>query len=156
MDSLPETFEKYSRPLLANHPEIAVRWESHNKDGRRLTIAKQGDSGFDVVVEAETYGLYPFAGDWHGPAWEMVSKDETRQSLCTEFMGFVRSLLCADSSLEVLYAGSKPYKWILTYPTEQEKESLTTGLLFFNVFARKSRCVFQNHHLPPRVGDIGF
>lgn len=128
---------------------MSIRWENlQGGDKKRLTIFKQRDTGFDVVVECETYGLYPFAGDWHGPAWEPMN--ERLDELCDEFMGFVRTLLCMDSKLQVMKAGGKPYKWSLTYRTEDGVETQTTGLFLFNYFGPRSKQVLQNDHLPLR------
>lgn len=147
MESLPEVFERYASELLSGDSRIRTKWESIKGNGKRLTIYKIDESGFDIVVDAETYGLYPYAGDWHGSAWDWgTSYDE----LCREFMGFVRTLLCEDSSLEVRYAGSWPYKWILSFPTEVGRESLETGLFFFNFVGKRSRRIFKNRHLPAR------
>jgi hypothetical protein len=147
---LPETFKLVANALLEQHPHIPVSWEQKGSDGCRLKISRLSHTGFDVVVEAESYGLYPFAGEWHGGAWELVSKDETEESLCIEMMGFVRSLLCLDSTLEVSFAGGKPYKWTLTYPTTRGTESHTTGLLFYNYFSSRSVRRYANEHLPQR------
>ena len=78
-------FEQYASEILLSHPEVRVKWEVTKTGGKRLTIYKQDESGFDVVVDAETYGLYPYAGDWHGPAWDLSGDCEV---LCQEFMGF--------------------------------------------------------------------
>lgn len=150
MEDLPSEFERYAKRLLAGYPEVSTKWDSLAHDGKHLTIFRKDESGFDVVVEAYTYGLYPYAGDWHGPAWELVSKEETCGELCEQFMGFVRSLLCEDSQLEVRYAGSWPYKWRLTYPTEDGFKTEETGLFIFNYFGARSQRIFQNHHLPTR------
>ncbi len=146
-DDLPTVFEHYAKELLAKQPQIQAKWEFTEDNGKRLTICKLDDLGFDVIVEAKISGLYPYAGDWHGPVWEMGANSE---ELCREFMGFVRSLLCEDSSLEVKYAGSWPYKWILSYPLLSGCESLETGLFLYNYFGRRSSRIFKNRHLPPR------
>ncbi len=151
MKHLPTIFEKYAKEILAKSPEIETEWEIRNGgDKKILTIKKLDSSGFDVVAECETYGLYPFAGEWHGSAWELWPGDETLLDLCEQFMGFVRSLLCEDSKLEVRFSGSKPYKWVLTYPIEEGTEFQETGLFFYNYFGKKSSKVFQNKHLSRR------
>ena len=147
MDNLPILFERYARGILDEYTTIQAKWDSTNQGGRRLTIFKVDESGFDIMVDAETYGLIPYAGDWHGPAWEssVGTKD-----LCEQFMGFVRSLLCADSTLEVRYAGTWAFQWILTYPTEGGFESYETGIFFYNYFGKRRSRILQNQHLPPR------
>ena len=150
MDDLPTEFERYAKRLLAQYPEISTKWGWLANNGKRLTIFKQEELGFDVAVEARTDGLYPYAGGWHGPPWEVNSQQETYEHMCEQFMGFIRSLLCEDSQLEVRYAGSWPYKWRLTYPTEDGFMTEETGLFIFNYFGARSRRIFQNHHFPPR------
>lgn len=147
---LPTYFESYVNKLLSQSPGLSFKWDNEAGPKKRLTIFKEDETGYDVVVEAETYGLYPYAGDWHGPAWEVNKDEEGFESLCQEFMGFIRSLLCADSKLEVLYAGSKPFKWRLTYPTTDGPEFQEVGLLFFNHFGRRRTKVYRNKHLPKR------
>ena len=72
MEHLPTIFEKYAKEALAASPEIDAKWVIRDGgDKKILTIKKQNSLGFDVVVECETYGLYPYAGEWHGPAWEL-------------------------------------------------------------------------------------
>jgi hypothetical protein len=139
--------EQYASEILLSHPEVRAKWEVTKTGGKRLTIYKQDESGFDVVVDAETYGLYPYAGDWHGPAWDLNGDCEV---LCQEFMGFIRSLLCEDSRLEVSYAGAWPYKFVLTFPAEGGLESSETGLFFFKYFGKRSTGIFLNRHLPAR------
>ncbi len=148
---LPTIFEDYARDLLAVCPEISTEWEVEDGgDKKKLTIKKQDSSGFDIVVQCETYGLFPFAGEWHGPAWELWPGDETLIDLCEQFMGFVRTLLSKEASLEVRYSGGKPYKWVLSYETEEGHEDQEAGLFLYNYFGVKTSQVFQNNILPPR------
>jgi len=145
--ALPDLFEAYARSILVQYPELRARWHVTSRGrGRWLTVPKRDDAGFDVVVQAETDGLYPFAGDWHGAPWDAGIGGERDEDLCVRFMGFVRSLLCEDSRLDVAYAGTRPYRWVLTYRTEEGTESETTGSLFFNYFAKRTRRTFQNRH----------
>lgn len=154
--TLPEAFEHHARAILADHPALNARWKTISKGvGRELLIPKRDSTGFDVRVEAELDGLYPFAGAWHGAAWELSPSDtratDTRTAeLCVEFLGFIRTLLCEESSLRVHYAGRWPFKWELFYETEDGRQSETCGLLLFNYFGRRSVQEFENHHLPRR------
>ena len=150
---LPTSFEDFARKKLATSPHISCDWETlNNGDKRRLVIKRQKDNGFDIAVECETYGLYPFAGEWHGPAWDWF-QEESLEEFFEEFMGFIRTLLSKDAMLEVRYSGNKPYKWCLTYETEQGQEKLETGRIFYNYFGSKSTQVFQNDQLPQRYGQ---
>ena len=81
VESLPAIFEGCATRILGRFPEIDVRWDDIRR-GRKLTIYRQEDAGFDVVVEAETYGLYPYTGEWHGAPWEPGTEDPVE--LCEE------------------------------------------------------------------------
>jgi len=152
MEHLPTSFEKFAKKKLATPMHISCDWETlNNGDKRRLVIKKQKNDGFDIVVECETYGLYPFAGEWHGPAWEWF-REESLEEFFEEFMGFIRTLLSKDAMLEVRYSGKRPYKWRLTYETEQGQERRETGLIIYNYFGSRSTQVFQNDQLPQRYG----
>ena len=123
--------------------------------GRELFIPKQDLSGFDVIVQAETYGLYPFAGEWHGAPWELSPnghrpRDQQIEELCVQFLGFIQTLLSADSILEVHYTGRLPFRWVLEYETELGPEAETCGLLVYNYFGKKRMEILQNRHLPGR------
>jgi hypothetical protein len=154
--SIPEEFERQARAVLANHPDLHVRWAEISKGrGRELFIPKQDSSGFDVRVQAEEYGLYPFADDWHGAPWELSAADSRPVSkrvreLCSEFLGFVRTMLSVDATLHVHYAGRRPYRWVLSFETELGRESEEFGLLFYNYFGKRRLEPRQNRHLPSR------
>ncbi len=121
-------------------------------DKSRLIIPGANDDGFTVEAQAESYGLYVSAEGWHSGAWEITSREETVETLCSQFLGFIRTLLSPDAWLEVRYAGHTPYKWTMTYGVEGSVESESTCLLFFNYFGRRSVKVLQNEHLPARYG----
>jgi hypothetical protein len=74
----------------------------------------------------------------------------TFAEIAEDCLGFVRSLLCSDSSLQVFYSNGRPYRWVLTYPLEGRRVSDRTGLLVFNYFGRRNVRTFQNQQLPPR------
>ena len=138
--TIPEVFERHARAILAAHPELKPRWSaSSNGDGRELFIPKRDSSGFDVTVRAETYGLYPLAGGWHGAPWE-PARDDPRpldpqvDELCVQFLGFIRTLLSVDAILKVHYSRRRPYRWVLEYETELAGiAALFCGLITFGV-----------------------
>lgn len=108
--SLPEVFFEKASVLLAAHPALGHEWISDASGKRTLKIPAADADGFDVEVQAETYGLYPFAGGWHGAPWDANSPDMTLDQICEDCLGFVRSLLCGDSSLTVFYSNGHPIK----------------------------------------------
>jgi len=152
LEHLPTSFEDFAKKKLATSPHISCHWETlNNGDKRRLVIMRQNEGGFDIVIECETYGLYPFAGEWHGSPWEWF-QEESLEEFFEQFMGFIRTLLSKDAMLEVKYSNKKPYKWFLTYETEQDQEKRETGLFLYNYFGSRSAQVFQNDQLPQRYG----
>ena len=143
--NLVQIFEDHARSTLSQHPQLLYRWDtiSHGR-GRRLTILKRDDSGFDVVAEAHSYGLYARAGEWMGPAWDACEPHETAKDLCVQFMDYILSLLSDDGRLEIDYAGARPFRWVVV--SRLEKPHPTHALLF-NYFAKRTRRVFQNRQL---------
>jgi hypothetical protein len=150
-EHLPVVFERHARDVLASENGLRHEWLT-SPDKTRLIIPRANDTGFTVEAQAETYGLYAFAEGWHSGAWELASRKETFEYLCSQFLGFIRTLLSPDAWLEVRYAGHSPYKWTMTYGVEGGVESESTGSLFFNYFGRRSARVLQNKHLPARYG----
>ncbi len=150
-EHLPAVFERCAREVLLREAGLRHDWVIGG-DTSKLVIPKADEAGFTVEAQAETYGLYASAEGWHSGAWEPTSRKETLEELCSEFLGFVRTLVSSDAELEVRYAGGTPYKWTMTYGVEGGAESESTGLLFFNYFGRRSTRVLRNQHLPPRYG----
>jgi hypothetical protein len=148
--SLPDTFLRLGTEVLSKHPRLRHEWTSSRDGKRTLLIPRADESGFDVRIECETYGLYPFAGEWHGAPWDApkTSLDE----VCRDCLGFVRSLLCADSRLIVSLTNGRPFRWTLEYPLGGAVVRDRVGLLLFNYFGRRTTHEYQNRHLPPRDG----
>jgi hypothetical protein len=147
--SLPDTFFEMAQQITARYPALAHEWTSEPSGKRTLRFPAASSTGFDVVIQAETYGLYPYAGDWHGAPWDYNTPKMTFAEICEDCLGFVRSLLCSDSSLEVCYSNERPYRWVLIYPLAGQRISDRTGLLLYNYFGRRSARTFQNEQLPP-------
>jgi hypothetical protein len=150
--SLPDTFFEMAQGILSRHPTVAHEWTLHTSGKRTLRLPAVSSNGFDVVIQAETYGLYPYAGDWHGAPWDSNMPKMSFAEICEDCLGFVRSLLCSDSSLQVFYSNERPYRWVLSYPLDGGQFSDRTGLLVFNYFGRRTKRTFQNQQLPPREG----
>ncbi|MCB0408113.1 MAG: hypothetical protein KDD34_07920 [Bdellovibrionales bacterium] len=149
MDSLPEIFFRKASDILKQYPELSFEW-NESSEKKTLKILKNENSGFDIEVECETYGLYPSADGWHGAAWDSTTPNTTFEELSEDCLGFVRSLLCSDSKLTVLFSNGKPYKWILSYPIDGSIVDDETGLILFNFFGKRTRVEFQNKVLPSR------
>jgi hypothetical protein len=155
--SLSDTFYQLARERLVKYPHIEHEWLGPDAKGKRvLSIPKGDDNGFDIRLVCEMYGLYPYAGDWHGAPWDVNTPNTTLEKICEDCLGFIRSILSPDGMLTVIYAGKKPRKWILSYPFPWGASRVNdeTGLLFFNYFAPRSKRVFQNRHLPARELDL--
>jgi hypothetical protein len=150
--SLPDTFFEAAQRVISSHPTLAHEWTSEPSGKRTLKFPASIPSGFDVVIQAETYGLYPYAGDWHGAPWDANTPKMSLAEICEDCLGFVRSLLCADSLLKVCYSNERPYRWVLSYLFGGRQVHDRTGLIVFNYFGRRSTRTFQNEYLPPREG----
>ena len=140
-----EAFRSAATSVLAENPAIPVEWLSNPVS---LRVFPSSETGFEVRLVCETYGLYPYAGEWHGAPWDVtVWEPESLSRVVNEFL---RSVLSPDSALEVHYSNGKPFKWILLHCYEGQKVSEETGLLFFNWFGRRSLRRFQNEWMAPR------
>jgi hypothetical protein len=154
--TIPEVFEREARAAFAVHPNLSPRWSViSNGDGRQLLMPRRESSGFDVGVQAETYGLYPFAGEWAGAPWEPAPGDprpldQQIDDLCVQFLGFIRTLLSVDATFTVHYSAGQPYRWVLEYETELGRESEACGLFIYNYFGKRRVETLQNRHLPGR------
>ena len=146
-----EAFRDIADPILAQHPQLRFTWDSHSKGtAYSLRILKASPTGFDVGMDVQTYGLYPFAGDWHGSPWDITTPGMSVVAMCRYALGQIRALLSADMRLRVRCAGGRPYKWCVECATPTgwvlHEE---TGLLFFRLFSIRSDEFFQNSQLAP-------
>jgi hypothetical protein len=133
-----ETFRRAAQSVLDTCPRIEHEWQSP----LTLKIAASSASGFDVKLVCESYGLYPYAGEWHGAPWDAaIWKSERLAAAVREFL---QSVLSPAGELRVRYSNGRPYKWTLRYSFEGSVVSEETGLIFFNWFGRRSVKVFRN------------
>jgi hypothetical protein len=151
MPPLVDAFRALAEPrLMADR--VAHDWQTRGPK-TVLLVPAASPSGFDVQVESESYGLYVYADGWHGAPFEVGPLTQTPHETAESCLGFVRTLLCEDSSLLVTYAGRKPVRWVLTYSTEAGLEREETGLLVFNFLAPRTQLTLVNKHLPTRYAQ---
>ena len=93
----------------------------------------------------ETYGLYPYAGEWHGAPWDVTVWPPV--ALAHAVTEFLKTVLSRDSTLQVHYSNDRPFKWVLHYRDEGQRVSDEMGLLYFNWFGRRTTRTFQNEWL---------
>jgi hypothetical protein len=148
--SLPDTFFRVAEGALSGHPTVRHQWSSGPRGKRTLTIPRADEAGFDVTIQCETYGLFPFAGHWHGAPWDANTPGRSLEDVAKDCLGFVRSLICADSRLTVHYANARPFRWVLQYPFGNRRVEDRVGLFIFNYFGHRTVRELQNRHLPPR------
>lgn len=152
MATLPDTFFRMTTEWLSAHPHLSPQWLGPEKDGKRtLRIPKADEQGFDVTIECESYGLYPFCDGWHGAPWDAPHDSKTTdEGVCEDCLRFLHLILCPDATLTVWYTSGKPYKWVLSYPWRGHRANDDARSLFFNYFGRREKRMFQNRHLPSR------
>jgi hypothetical protein len=153
----PDTFFRVASTILERHPEVRHQWSfDEKKQNRKLIIPKVEDSGFDVGVNCETYGLYPWAGDWSGPCWDINTPKTTLEEMSEEVLALLRILLSPESRLGILYRGNRKSKLILEFATPtgwhvHDKH----GVNFLAWFGEKKTKVCQNSHLLRRANFDG-
>lgn len=106
-----------------------------------LTIPKQNENGFEILLECMDYGVYSSIDRWNGGCWDVTGwePDELKKSLSE----FISSIL-SDAIFEIHYSNGKPYKWILHHIFEGEPISTKHNLLFYNWFGKKTSRLFSN------------
>jgi hypothetical protein len=151
MPQLIEAFRAVAEPRFEAE-RIAHGWQTLGSKTVLLVPATL-TTGFDVRVECESYGLYVYAGGWHGAPFEVGPLTATPRETAENCLGFVLTLLSEDSELLVTYAGAKPIRWRLSYATEGGRESAETGLLVFNFLAPRMQRTLVNRHLSARYAE---
>jgi hypothetical protein len=149
-DALPDIFERMARRVLESESSLIYRWDVVTPTTRALVFAKQCESGFEVRAEAKQYGLFAFAEGWHSTAWDANTPGWSSEDIASDFLGFLRTLLSLDASLDVHLAGGHPHKWVLNYIDENGTQSETTGLLLFRFWGAREIVTRQNTMLPSR------
>jgi hypothetical protein len=148
MPQLIDAFRELAEARLSEG-HVAHEWrEMESKTV--LVVPAESDSGFEVRVECESYGLYVYAEGWHGAPFETGPLTPTPSDTAGNCLGFVRTLLSEDSALQVTYAGTKPIRWRLTYATDTGTEQEDVGLLLFNYLAQRTQRTLVNTQLPAR------
>ncbi len=148
MSEFISAFKEVAEKVTRDCPSNKCEWTSEpNKPKETLTIHKLDENGFDVRLECESYGLYPFAGGWHGAPWDVTitSLDEFKK----DAESFMRSILSPSSQLRIRYTNGRAYRWMLSYTLLGKPQIEEVGLFFYNYFGAKSERCFSNTHLPP-------
>ncbi|MDP1817281.1 MAG: hypothetical protein Q8K92_22685 [Leadbetterella sp.] len=95
--TLLNTFDFMATKYLLKNPSFEIKYERIN-NSIEMIIPKKSISGFDVGVTVQTYGMYPWAGAWHGAALEPM-KEWLEEEVCSDFFGFLRTILSPDARL---------------------------------------------------------
>ncbi len=138
-------FKNAVETVLSHAPHVRHEWVSEST----VKFFASSPDGFDVSLVCESYGVYPYAGEWHGPPWDSTVWEPP--ALRAEVERFLRSVLSPAASLEVHYSNERPYKWRLHQQVTGDAWFEETGLLFFNWFGKRSTRRFCNTWLP--AGD---
>ena len=151
---LTDIFLEVVKPILERHPTLSHALLINEKRPRvELIIHKQSEDGFDVGVVCEAHGVYPWAGNWHGAAWDMTTPhaEGNLQQTCETCLGFVRTLLSPDARLRVQYKGGQPCHWIVElFDGEKWQAQEESSLVIFNFFGKLTETIHQNRQLPSR------
>jgi len=137
-----ETAITAAQSFLESSSALKHSWRTSGSGAKTLTIDAVGDSGFPVELVFEEYGVYPYAGDWHGAPWDCTVW--TGEQLAAANREFLQSVYSPDGFLDVYYAGNNPYRLILHHRFEGAWVNDETGLIFFNWFGKRSRRTLRN------------
>jgi len=143
-------FSELAENFLGDHPSLQFAWKDEIEKRRRtLTVFKRDETGFDVGICCETYGLYPLAGDWHGTPWDITTPKTTPSILAGDCIRWIHYALTPATRLRVKTSNGLPFKWLFEYQEISDWQTdMETGLIFFNYFGKRDETLFQNHHLP--------
>lgn len=146
MNEFITAFKQVATEILKNCPQDKYEWISEpDKPKETLKICKLDDNGFDIRLECESYGLYPFAEGWSGSPWDVTMSPI--EEFKKEVNSFIRSILSSKSQLCVKYTNGKPYKWNLKYSLNDKNHNEEVGLTLYNYFGDKNERCFSNTHL---------
>ena len=143
-DELAAELRTQANRVLEAHPELQHRWDA----GGELTFPALSESGFDVVLQPDRQGIIVstsvgFHEHCEGPLPPAV----------TAALGLARDLLSPDMRVREQRAGGRPYRWHLErrvaggWAPESQ-----TGLLLWNYLGRRTERIYENAHLPARLG----
>ena len=151
---LTDIFLDVVKPILARHPNLSHALLINEKRPRaELIIHKQDETGFDVGVVCEAHGVYPWAGNWRGSAWDVTTPhaEGNLQMTCENCLGFVRTLLSPDARLRVQHKGGQPCHWIVElFDGETWRAQEETSFVIYNFFGKLAETIQQNRHFPSR------
>jgi hypothetical protein len=105
-------------------------------------------NGFGIGAKCETYGLYPWAGEWQGVPWEPV--DWSVDQLCNEYFGLVRMLLSRDARLRLRYRRNHLQAAVVELRTAGSWEQFEQEGRLVLPLGVAHDTIMQNDHLPPR------
>ena len=142
MSDFVETAIASASNFLDSAPSLNYSWRTSDSGAEILSIEPVGESGFPVELVFEEYGVYPYAGDWHGAPWDSGRWDGERLAKAIE--EFLKSVYSADGYLDVYYVSGRPIRLILHHRFEGVWVNDETGLIFFNWFGKRSRQRLSN------------
>lgn len=144
---LTDTLRKRVQQILTDHPELPHVWKANS----HLVFPRLTESGFDVEVLVDGSGIVVSALGAHE---HFGQSDGSAAEIVDAALGLVRDLLSPGMRLWEKRAGRMPCRWKLESQTAESWHAESeTGLLLFNFFGRRSERVYQNHHLPIRLGN---
>jgi len=151
--SLLESFEAKAQELLGAS-SLAGLWRlDRQRNSINLTIAASSADGFDVGATCETYGLYPWAGDWRDDPWEPVHWSVGQ--LCDEYFGLVRMLVSRDARLRLVYRRNHLQAAVVELRTPEGWRLFEEERRIALPFGERRELFLQNDHLPPRFPFVG-
>lgn len=151
---LTEIFLEVVKPILARRRRLKHTLEIDIARTRvELTFHKQNDEGFDVGVQCEPHGIFPWADKWRGASWDATTphaEGNLRQT-CENCLGFVRTLLSSDARLRVKSKGGTPCQWTVElFDGKDWHGQGDSSLVIYNFFGAVTERTFQNQHFRSR------
>jgi len=118
-----------------------------------VLFRKQTESGFDIKVSFDAPSqMISLETDRGYHDHFHTEKFENRAAAFSCVFGIVRDLLTQHMRIEEIQSNGRPRKWLLqAFRDGRWATESSTGLLFWNVFGRRTHVYYQNDALPPRA-----
>lgn len=130
--------------ILVNNPALGHSWQTNGE----LVFPPKGPDGFEVRLKPDSHGVIVLTDVGFHEHFEGSPEQAVESAL-----GLVRDLLSPDMRVREQRANGSGYRWILERRDGQDwKSESRTGLLLWNYLGRRGERIYQNRHLPGRLG----
>jgi hypothetical protein len=147
--SLCRSFVAKAKADLIQHPEVKHSWSiDEDEDHCILDIPKAAQNGFDITIEVFPNEITVLANGLHLHFDDIKDVEKTVQNV----LGMLRELLSPSMRVVEFRSNGHPYRWVLeSFRNNRWHREDTTGIVFYNIFGRRTKNIYQNQILPRKA-----